>query len=69
MTNVGSDRAQLSRMAQAAREAMGKTTLKAGDMAPDFTLKGSDSKEYTLSQFKGKNPVVLAFFPLAFTGG
>ena len=47
----------------------GKTTLKAGDMAPDFSLKGSDGKDYTLSQFKGKNPVVLAFFPLAFTGG
>jgi transposase len=29
VTNVGSDRAQLSPMAQAAREAMGKTTLKA----------------------------------------
>ena len=29
VTNVGSDRAQLSPMAQAARDAMGKTTLKA----------------------------------------
>lgn len=47
----------------------GKTTLKAGDMAPDFNLRGSDGKSYTLSQFKGKNPVVLAFFPAAFTGG
>ncbi len=47
----------------------GKTTLKPGDSAPDFSLTGSDSKTYTLSQFKGKNPVVLAFFPLAFTGG
>ena len=47
----------------------GKTTLKTGDMAPDFSLKSSDGNTYTLSQFKGKNPVVLAFFPLAFTGG
>ena len=47
----------------------GKTTLKAGDMAPDFSLKGSDGKTYTLAEFKGTNPVVLAFFPLAFTGG
>ena len=47
----------------------GKTTLKAGDMAPDFKLKGSDGKEYSLSEFKGTNPVVLAFFPFAFTGG
>ena len=29
VTNVGSDRAQLSKMALAAREAMGKTTLQA----------------------------------------
>ena len=47
----------------------GKTTLKAGDTAPEFNLRGSDGKSYTLSQFKGKNPVVLAFFPAAFTGG
>ena len=41
-------------------------------MAPDFTLKGasgSDNKEYKRSDFRGKKPVVLAFFPAAFTGG
>jgi peroxiredoxin Q/BCP len=43
--------------------------LKVGDMAPDFKLEGSDGKTYTLSQFKGKKHVVLAFFPKAFTGG
>jgi peroxiredoxin Q/BCP len=43
--------------------------LKVGDAAPDFELKGSDGKTYTLSQFKGKKHVVLAFFPKAFTGG
>jgi len=43
--------------------------LKVGDMAPDFELMGSDGKTYTLSQFKGKKHVVLAFFPKAFTGG
>ena len=42
--------------------------LKVGDMAPDFTLKASDGKTYTLSQLKGKT-VVLAWFPKAFTGG
>ena len=46
-----------------------KTHLKAGDTAPDFKLRGSDGKTYTLSEFKGKKLVVLAFFPLAFTGG
>lgn len=43
--------------------------LKIGDAAPDFNLQGSDGKTYTLSQFKGKKPVILAFFPKAFTGG
>jgi peroxiredoxin Q/BCP len=42
---------------------------KVGDKAPDFKLKGSDGKEYTLKQFAGKQAVVLAWFPKAFTGG
>lgn len=46
-----------------------KVELKAGDEAPDFTLKASDGKEYTLSDFKGKKAVVVAWFPKAFTGG
>jgi len=40
-----------------------------GDPAPDFELQASDGKTYTLSQFKGKQAVVIAFFPKAFTGG
>ena len=43
--------------------------LKQGDMAPDFSLPGSDGKTYGLKQFKGKQVVVLAWFPKAFTGG
>lgn len=43
--------------------------LKVGDQAPDFTLTGSDGKIYTLSDFKGKSAVVVAWFPKAFTGG
>jgi cytochrome oxidase Cu insertion factor (SCO1/SenC/PrrC family) len=46
-----------------------KTHLKVGDAAPDFTLPGTDGKTYTLSEFKGKKNVVLAFYVLAFTGG
>jgi len=42
--------------------------LKAGDPAPDFSLPGSDGKTYALAQLKGKT-VVLAWFPMAFTGG
>lgn len=46
--------------------------LKVGDVAPDFKLQyfdGSDEKDVTLSQYRGKNNVVLAFYIFAFTGG
>ena len=46
-----------------------KTSLKVGDMAPDFTLKDQDRKDVKLSDFRGKQNVVLAFYTLAFTGG
>jgi hypothetical protein len=45
---------------------------KVGDMAPDFTLKyfdGSDLKEVKLSDYRGKQNVVVAFYVFAFTGG
>ena len=45
------------------------SAVDAGDMAPDFTLQASDGETYSLSQFKGVRPVVIAFFPKAFTGG
>ena len=41
----------------------------AGDAAPSFRLPGSDGQTYTLSQYLGKKPVVIAWFPKAFTGG
>jgi thioredoxin-dependent peroxiredoxin len=43
--------------------------LKPGDPAPDFAMPGSDGKTYKLSDFKGKQAVVVAWFPKAFTGG
>jgi peroxiredoxin Q/BCP len=43
--------------------------LKVGDDAPDFSLVGSDGKTYKLTDFKGKQAVVVAWFPRAFTGG
>ena len=43
--------------------------LKVGDQAPDFTLQATDGKTYKLSDFKGKQSVVLAWFPKAFTQG
>ena len=47
----------------------GKTHLKVGDAAPDFSLRATDGKAYKLSDFKGKKNVVLAIYVLAFTGG
>jgi len=46
-----------------------KTSLKAGDEAPDFTLPDTSNKQVKLSDFRGKKMVVLAFFPAAFSGG
>ena len=46
--------------------------LKVGDVAPDFKLPyfdGSDEKEVSFSQYRGKSNVVLAFYIFAFTGG
>jgi peroxiredoxin Q/BCP len=43
--------------------------LKVGDKAPDFTLKGTDGKTHKLSDYKGKQAVVLAWYPKALTGG
>lgn len=52
-----------------APQAPPKTHLKVGDMAPEFTLPSTAGDKVTLSSFRGKKPVVLAFFPAAFTGG
>jgi peroxiredoxin Q/BCP len=46
-----------------------KTHLKVGDLAPDFTMPSTAGGKVTLSDFRGKKAVVLAFFPAAFTGG
>lgn len=43
--------------------------LKVGDLAPNFSLPGSDGKTYTLADFKGRQAVALAWFPKAFTQG
>jgi peroxiredoxin len=43
------------------------TPLKAGDMAPDFTLLDNHWNPVRLSDFRGKKNVVLAFYVLAFT--
>ena len=45
------------------------TVVKVGDMAPDFTLQGTDGKTHKLSEYRGKQAVVIAWFPRAFTQG
>jgi len=48
------------------------TMPKVGDTAPDFKLHyfdGNDLKDVSLSQYRGKKNVVLAFYIFAFTGG
>jgi peroxiredoxin Q/BCP len=47
----------------------GAADLKVGDVAPGFSLEGSDGKTYKLSDYKGKQAVVVAWFPKSFTGG
>lgn len=38
-----------------------------GELAPDFELDNQDKKKIKLSDFRGKNNVVLAFYPLDFS--
>ena len=47
----------------------GAKAVDTGDVAPEFSLPGSDGSTYTLADFKGKKAVVIAWFPMAFTGG
>jgi AhpC/TSA family len=59
-------------MAQEKKAAAPPPKLKVGDVAPDFKLQyfdGNDLKDVSLSDYKGKKNVVLAFYIFAFTGG
>ena len=49
--------------------AIATTKLKVGDTAPDFTLPSNQQSSVTLSSFRGKKNVILAFYVLAFTAG
>ena len=42
--------------------------LAVGQIAPDFTLASTSGQNVTLSGFQGQKSVLVAFFPLAFTG-
>ena len=43
-------------------------TVAVGQQAPGFTLKNQDGAEVSLSDFAGKQAVLLVFFPFAFSG-
>jgi peroxiredoxin Q/BCP len=43
--------------------------LKVGDIAPSFRLKDQFGEEVELARFKGRNPVVLYFYPKDHTPG
>jgi peroxiredoxin Q/BCP len=45
------------------------SNLKEGMTAPDFTIQDAYGKAYTLSNYKGKSPVVVYFYPKANTAG
>jgi peroxiredoxin len=45
-----------------------QNTPRTGDPAPDFVAASTSGKDVSLSSFRGKSNVLLAFFPLAFTG-
>ena len=48
---------------------LGATSLKVGDKAPQFTLPDQDGKPVSLSKALEAGPVILAFYPKAFTPG
>ncbi len=45
------------------------TAPKPGDLAPEFTAVDTEGKSYTLSEMLKRGPVIVAFFPKAFTAG
>jgi len=49
--------------ATAAPSATPAASLQVGDPAPAFSLPGTDGRTYTLAEFRGVKPVVLAWVP------
>jgi peroxiredoxin len=39
-----------------------RSTVKVGDTAPDFTLEDQNGQKVTLSESRGKSPVVMVFY-------
>jgi peroxiredoxin len=49
--------------------ALAATHLKVGDKAPNISLSATTGGTVSLSDYLGKQMVVVGFFPAAFTGG
>jgi|SRR5690625_464618 len=66
---------RLFRLAAALLAGLGLTALttadplQVGELPPDFTLEASDGQRYTLSDFRDRQAVVIAWYPKAFTRG
>jgi peroxiredoxin Q/BCP len=45
------------------------SSLKVGEKAPAFTLPDTEGKPVSLGALLDRGPVILAFFPKAFTSG
>jgi thioredoxin-dependent peroxiredoxin len=56
-------------LAAAAAGAAAAQAPDVGDLAPAFELQGSDGNTYRLADFSGRQAVVIAWFPKAFTSG
>lgn len=70
-TSAGAALMALARvlLAKASGRESERVVLGAGDLAPEFVLPASDGRTYRLSDSRGREAVVLAWFPKAFTGG
>jgi len=44
-------------------------SLAVGDHAPNFSLKATNGKTYTLANYKGRQAVIVAWYPMANTRG
>jgi peroxiredoxin len=45
------------------------TSLQTGSLAPDFSLSSTDKEKISLTDFRGKKNVLVAFYPMDFTPG
>ena len=66
---MGQAHAQTSPAAQSNDAPVRRIPLEVGDLAPDFTLKSALGEEVSLSSYRGKNNVVLYFYPKDNTPG